>query len=111
MGVPSRIFDNQFMRTKIHVQLTRALSVRTIVDYYGLLPDSTLFAADRYQQLSGDILLTWLVHPGTAVYAGFNNRLENVLFDPTTLAVRLAAPRLGTTGQQAFVKLNYLFRM
>ena len=114
LGVSPRIFDTRVMRTKINVQLTRALSVRTLVDYYDLVPNSTLFDAAPYQQLNGEILLTWLVHPGTAVYAGFSNRLEDLLFDPTTRGARLAAPRLGrlgTTGQQVFVKMSYLFRL
>jgi hypothetical protein len=81
------------------------------VDYYFLAPNSALFASDRYKQLTGDFLLTYLLHPGTAVYLGYNNRYENLTLDPDTPAElrRYGSPSY-MTGRQIFVKLSYLFR-
>jgi hypothetical protein len=103
--------NNQLSRTKVNLQFTKALSIRTIVDYYFLAPNSALFASDRYKQLTGDFLLTYLLHPGTAVYLGYNNRYENLTLDPDTPAElrRYGSPSY-MTGRQIFVKLSYLFR-
>jgi hypothetical protein len=60
-----------------------ALSLRAIVDYYFLSPNTALFNSDRYKQLSGDVLLTYMIHPGTALYIGYNSRFEDLGADPS----------------------------
>jgi hypothetical protein len=66
-----------------------------------------------------DFLISYLLHPGTAIYAGYNSNLENI--DPG-LCVRLAGqcdpngiglvhghgPFLND-GRQIFVKISYLW--
>ena len=61
---------------------------------------------------TGDVLLTYLIHPGTAFYAGFTDTRENLALvgGPPTLLERIRQPSL-TTGRQFFVKLSYLFRI
>jgi hypothetical protein len=58
-----------------------------------------------------DFLLTYLLHPGTALYVGYTNTRENLAFDP------LSSPSLNrtdfpdtTTGRQIFIKLSYMLR-
>jgi hypothetical protein len=58
------------MRSKINYQFTRELSLRAILDYDAVLPNESLIAADRAKRFNADFLVTYLVHPGTALYAG-----------------------------------------
>ena len=69
-----------------------------------------------------DILFTYLLHPGTAIYVGYNTNLQNL--DPA-LCSRLASStqcdpngngllrspnRMINDGRLFFVKISYLFR-
>ncbi|MBI3667750.1 MAG: hypothetical protein HY236_16225 [Acidobacteria bacterium] len=54
----------------MNYQFTRALSLRAIVDYNGLLPNPSLVRYERAKGLTGDVLLTYLLNPGTALYIG-----------------------------------------
>jgi hypothetical protein len=67
-----------------------------------------------------DALFTWLPHPGTAVYVGYNNDLQNLArslcnrlpngtCDPNNTAAPRGLPYLND-GRQIFVKASYLFR-
>ncbi|MEO8097027.1 MAG: DUF5916 domain-containing protein [Acidobacteriota bacterium] len=105
------VVNNQISRTKLNVQFTKALSIRGILDYYFLSPNTALFASDRFKTLTGDILMTYLLNPGTALYVGYNNRYENLAIDPDTPASlrRFGSPNY-MTGRQIFVKLSYLYR-
>ena len=65
------------------------------------------------RNLNADVLLTWLRSPGTALYLGYNNNLENIdpalTLTPTGL---LRTPRgLISDARQFFVKVSYLLRM
>jgi uncharacterized protein DUF5916 len=112
-GVPqsTAIFNNHLFRTKANYQFTRALSLRAIVDYDATLPNSALVDLDRSKRLTGDVLLSYLLHPGTAVYIGYTDRRENLAFDPNdpTGLRRTGFPGF-PTGRQFFVKVSYLFR-
>ena len=110
-GDTSTIFTDRIARTKVSFQVTKALSLRVIGDYYFLSPNTALFDSDRYEQLTGDFLLTYLLHPGTALYVGYNGRYENLATDPqTSPALHRSGPPTYPTTKQAFVKLSYLFR-
>ena len=105
------VYTNHLWRTKLNYQFTRALSLRGIVDYYAVLPNAGLIRQERYKQLTGDILLTYLLNPGTALYIGYNNRHENLALDPEmpfTLR-RYGSPNY-LTNSQIFIKLSYLLR-
>ena len=111
---PSRgaIFNNHILRTKVNYQFSRELSLRAILDYNAVLPNSALVDLDKTKRITGDVLLTYLIHPGTAFYAGFTDTRENLalLSGPLPLLERTRQPAL-TTGRQFFVKLSYLFRL
>lgn len=107
----SAVFNNHIMRSKLNYQFTRALSVRAILDYNAVLPNQALVDLERSKRVTGDILVTYLVNPGTALYAGYTSRRENLAIlpgAPPTLG-RIPSPDT-TTGRQFFVKLSYLFR-
>ena len=67
------IFNNHILRTKVNYQFTRPLSLRAIFDYDAVLSNPALVALERTKQLTAEVLLTYLVNPGTAVYAGYTD--------------------------------------
>ena len=76
-----------------------------------MLPNSSLVALDRTKRFSCDLLATYLLHPGTAIYVGYTDIYENLLFDPSQPPyLRLSGSPDLNTGRQVFVKLSYLFR-
>ena len=114
------VFENQTLRTKINYQFTRAFSARVIVEYDSLLANPLQTALVRTKQVSTSALLTWLPHPGTAIYVGYNNDLQNLDrslctrglgggCDPLQSAVPRANNYLND-GRQIFVKASYLLR-
>jgi len=114
-GVPASasIFNNHLLRWKVNYQFTRALSLRAIVDYNAVLANPSLIAQERTKSLTGDILFTYLLNPGTAFYVGYTDRHENLVLDPTlppSLRLQRIVEPTTSTGRQFFVKLSYLFR-
>ena len=108
---PGAIFNNHILRSKVNYQFSRELSLRAIFDYNGVLPNASLVSLDRSKRLGADVLLTYLLHPGTALYAGYSDIRENLAFNPllSSPLQRTALPNT-TTGRQVFIKLSYLFR-
>ena len=105
------IFNNHLLRTKLSYQFTRALSLRTIVDYNAVLANPALVNLERSKRLTYDVLVTYLVNPGTAFYIGYSDRFDNLTFDPSDpLGLRrTGSPRL-STGRIFFIKISYLLR-
>ena len=105
------IYTNHIARSKANYQVTPALSFRAILDYNGVLPNTSLVTLEPAKRLGTDLLMTYLLHPGTALYVGYTDIYENLLLDPS----RPPYSRIGgfpelNTGRQVFVKLSYLFR-
>jgi len=104
-------YNNHILRSKVNYQFTRELSFRAIVDYNGVLPNASLVTLERKKRVSYDLLLTYLLHPGTALYAGYTDIYENLMFDPSRPPyLRLSGFPDMNTGRQVFVKLSYAFR-
>jgi hypothetical protein len=108
-GYQGTIFNNHIARSRANYQFTRELSVRTIVDYNDVLANPTLVALERTKHITADFLMTYLVHPGTAIYVGYTTGYDNIALDPAG-AVRPISDPTTLTGQQFFVKTSYLFR-
>jgi hypothetical protein len=105
------VFNDHVVRSKVSYQFSRSLSARAILDYHGALPNAQLVALDRSKRLGVDFLITYLLHPGTALYAGYNSGWENFSFRPTESPQwRQTADPTGLRGRQVFVKLSYMFR-
>ena len=105
------IFNNHILRTKVNVQFTPRLSVRTIVDYNAVLANEALSTQKTEKNLTADVLMTYMVNPGTALYVGYTDRYENVTLDPSgPNGWRKAQNPTFNTGRQFFVKLSYLLR-
>ena len=114
------VYESQTLRTKINYQFTRAFSARVIVEYDSTLVNPAETSLVRTKQLSTSALFTWLPHPGTAIYVGYNNELANLdrtlcsrgpggLCDPT-YAILPRSNQYLENGRQFFVKASYLLR-
>jgi hypothetical protein len=102
------VYNDHILRSKANYQFTRALSLRAIVDYNGVMPNESLVALDRTKRFSYDFLLTYWLHPGTALYAGYTDIYENLRLDPTRPPyLKLTGSPDLNTGRIAFVKLSY----
>src|SRR5581483_10483546 len=108
------IFNNHIFRSKWNWQFNRELSLRLIFQYNTTLANPSLTFLPTSKQFNADFLVTYLVHPGTAVYVGYNSDLQN--FDPRLgLAPNTGGILRTRTGyindsRQFFVKVSYLFR-
>lgn len=114
------VYETQTMRTKINYQFTRSISARVIVEYDSTLANPAKTSLQRTRQVPTQALLTWLPHPGTAVYIGYSNDLQNLdrslcnrlpngTCDPGNTTFPRTGPLLND-GRQIFVKGSYLFR-
>jgi len=119
-GIGRGIFDNHIVRSKWNWQFTPQLSVRLILQYNSVLantPGNTFYPytyLPTQKQLNADFLLTYLVHPGTAIYVGYNSDLQNLdhslMSDPAGLAGLYTSKGYMNDSRQFFVKVSYLFR-
>jgi hypothetical protein len=105
------VFVNHLARSRVNYQFTRELSMRLILDYNGVLENPALVNLARQKRITGDALLTYLIHPGTALYLGYTDRLENLrLFPGSPPVVAPIGFPSTTTARQFFAKVSYLFR-
>jgi hypothetical protein len=107
------IFNNHIIRTKWNWQFNRELSFRMILQYSATLANQTLTSLATTKQFNADFLLTYLIHPGTAIYVGYNSDLQNI--DPALQVVPGSGllrtrDHLINDGRLFFVKVSYLFR-
>jgi len=106
----AHVFTNHIFRNTVNYQFSPAFSLRAIIDYNAVLANTALANFDTAKKFTGDLLLAYLPHPGTAVYMGYTNSRENlVLLGEPAMLVRTTRPDL-QTGSQVFVKVSYLFR-
>ena len=116
----ANMFNNHIIRSKWNYQFTRELSLRVIGQYNAVLsnynaalPQYALSSLPPAKQFNADVLLTYFVHPGTAVYVGYNSDLQNLpsppSVDPLGNLTRLPGHFLND-GRQIFVKISYLFQ-
>jgi len=108
----SRIVGETQFREKLNYQFTPLFSLRAIVDWTASDANTTLSAEDARQRKWGvDFLLTYLTHPGTALYVGYTDRYENlqILPGPPRDLEPSRSPSM-SVGRQFFVKASYLLR-
>jgi hypothetical protein len=105
-------YNLHIIRSKWNYQVTKELSLRFIGQYNGQLANPSLSTLDRQKQFNADFLVTYLLHPGTAFYVGYNSNLQNLT--PNLLPDTSGSLRTRNTfindGRQFFVKISYLFR-
>jgi uncharacterized protein DUF5916 len=117
------IFNNHILRSKWNYQFTKEFSLRMIGQYTTTIANPSLTTLQTAKRFNGDVLFTYMLTPGTAIYAGYNSDLANI--DPAlerTCGGVACAPGQGfdgllrtrnsfiNDGRQVFIKLSYLFR-
>ena len=118
-GAGRGIFNDHILRSKWNWQFTPQLSVRVILQYNALLAGTpgigspyTYLPTSR--EFNADFLITYLVHPGTAIYVGYNSDLQNLNVIPAVAGspgfVTNTARGYLNDSRQFFVKVSYLFR-
>ena len=107
------IFNNHILRSKWNYQFTKEFSLRLIGQYTTTIANPGLTTLQNTKSFNGDILFTYLVNPGTALYVGYNSDLQNLdpslQFGPDGNLLRTRDTFIND-GRQFFVKLSYLFR-
>jgi hypothetical protein len=114
------VYESQTFRTKINYQFTKAFSARVIVEYDSTLANPLETSLLRTKQVGTEVLLTWLPHPGTAIYVGYNNDIQNLDrtlcnqvpqggCDPNNTVPPRSSNYLND-GRQIFIKASYLLR-
>jgi len=101
----AEIFTDRYLRLKSSFQVSRALSVRAIVDRHALAVDPRAAADIPDRRYTFDLLLTYLVNPGSAIYVGFTDHSRDLSADPT-LPPQIRALGRVSTGRQVFVKIT-----
>ncbi len=83
------VFDFNVVRTRTTYQLSRALSIRVIVDYNHF-----------YREIYGSFLVSYVLRPGTVFFLGVDNNLLRDEFG-----------RYGQTDTSVFLKFSYWWRL
>lgn len=113
------VFNDHILRSKWNWQFTPQLSVRLILQYNGLLAGTPGMGSPytylpTAREFNADFLITYLVHPGTAIYVGYNSDLQNLDVVPGVPGspgyVAHTARGYMNDSRQFFVKVSYLFR-
>jgi hypothetical protein len=104
--------SNHILRSGWNYQFTRELSARMILQYTTVLSDPRLSALSPTKNFNTDFLITYLVHPGTAIYVGYNTNLQNLdrRLLPTPTGLLTTPDNFINDGRQFFVKASYLYR-
>jgi hypothetical protein len=118
-GAGRGIFNDHILRSKWNWQFTPQLSARVILQYNGLLAGTPISGAPLVEspytylptakEFNADFLLTYLVHPGTAIYLGYNSDLQNLNVEPNVGVFQTPRGYINDS-RQFFVKASYLFR-
>lgn len=106
------VFTDSIVRTKWNFQMSRQTSLRLIVETSNLTANAMRTSLQPARRVNVDVLGAYLLHPGTALYLGYNSDRRNV--DPFVLAqsgVVVPGRSLITTGRQVFMKVSYLFAL
>ena len=118
-GAGHSILNDHILRSKWNWQFTPRLSLRLILQYNALLAGTpgvgspyTYLPTSR--EFNADFLITYLIHPGTAVYIGYNSDLQNLQVVPRTPTspgyVTNTSKGYLNDSRQFFVKVSYMFR-
>lgn len=107
------VYNTHIIRSKMNVQLSRAMSFRLIGTYNSLLTNPLQTTLQPTKAVNADFLFTYLVHPGTAVYVGYNSNQANLTPDlalDTNGELVRTRDRFINDSRQFFVKVSYLLR-
>ncbi len=115
------VYNNHELISRWNYQFTKAISLNLIGQYIATLPHTDATDASNSKNLFADALLTYMPHPGTAVYLGYIGNFANL---NRTLCTRMqngqcngSYPILPTTtstlmndSKNLYLKVSYLLR-
>ncbi len=115
------VYDNHELISRWNYQLTKAASFNLIGQYISTLPHQDLTSAPNSKSLFGDALITYMPHPGTALYFGYIGNFANIdrslctrQLDGNCNTLYPILPPTGSSlmndGKTIYMKINYLFR-
>jgi hypothetical protein len=109
---PTGGLNDDIIRSKWNYQVNRKLSFRFIGQYGSVLANPAFTSLPTAKDFNADFLITYLVHPSTAVYVGYNSNLENLLspLQADSDGNLLHGTRFINDGRNFFIKASYLFR-
>ena len=104
------IFSNQIVRSRVNWQFSKEFSMRLILNYEELDANALRTDLTYNHNLNGDLLLTWLVNPWTALYVGYNSNYNNTILREGEGGPELVMSRseLEKDAHQYFLKFSYL---
>src|SRR5258708_13060780 len=117
------VFNNYLNRAKLNYQFTKELSLRLILDYNATIANAQLFDVQRSlggsddpngpfaptKQFTTDVLFTYLLHPGTAVYVGYNNGYTDLTLRGLPPSVNVQGAPNNSTSTLFSINFSYLF--
>lgn len=106
------IMNNHILRSKWNYQINKELSLRFIAQYNAVLANPEFTSLKPQKNLNFDFLASYLLHPGTAIYAGYNSNLQD-LTQPLGVdsdSNPLHNNKLINDSRHFFVKVSYLYR-
>jgi len=108
----AKIFTSHVVRGKLSWQLTREWSARAVVQYDNTSANAAMTRVAPRRNVNLDVLVTRLVNPWTALYAGLNTNAQNIALEPTATGTHVVLRQSGLTAdtRQVFVKVSYLLR-
>ncbi|MBN2432573.1 MAG: carbohydrate binding family 9 domain-containing protein [Acidobacteria bacterium] len=110
----ANIFNNHIFRSRWNWQFTHDISLRVILQYSTTLSNPDFTSLDTSKSFNADFLFTYMPHPGTALYVGFNSNARNLDVVPGEdgfpMVIR-TPDRFLNDSRQFFIKLSYLFRL
>jgi hypothetical protein len=109
-AIEGAIYRNVLARTKISYQHNLQLGARLILDYNLLSANEQLTTLKSGKQLNTDFQVSYVLNPGTTLFAGFADRQQNLALVGNPASLQYTADLDMHTGRSAFVKMSYLFR-
>jgi hypothetical protein len=108
------IFNNHIFRSTVRYQFNKQFSLRIIGEYDSVLPNTGLVDLTKSKVFTTNILLTYLLSPGTALYAGYTDQRQNLaLIQAMSQGMPAYLATIGDpstlTDREIFIKLSYAF--
>jgi hypothetical protein len=108
------IFNNHIFRSTLRYQFSKQLSLRIIGEYDSVLPNTSLVNLTNSKVFSTNVLITYLLSPGTALYAGYTDQRQNLaLIQAMSQGMPAYLATIGDpstlTDREIFIKLSYAF--
>jgi hypothetical protein len=104
-GDGTAMFTSHIARTNVNWQWNREASLRFIGQYDAVLANPLFASTPTSRRFNTDVLFTYLVHPGTAIYVGYNSDHARPWPAPS-----VPVDRFVNDSRQLFVKASYLIR-